>query len=443
MNNNESYFYHALKVDSEICMGCTHCMQSCPTEAIRVRNGVAVIIENKCIDCGECFKVCPVKAIYIKQDDFSLIFNYKYRIALVPAVFIGQFPEEIRTSEIYACLKKIGFTHIYEVEHGVGYMISFFNDYFKKHSDKSVFISSFCPAVVRLIQVRFPSLVENIIHLKAPLDVSAIMITQRLTEAGIQKEDIGVFYVTPCAAKIAAVKSPVENTKSIINGVINMDFLYNKVQKMLHTDKSNVEPINHSLTGRDVKWSLSGGEATNFGENGFAVDGLKNVIEFLEKLENDEIDTSGLIEMRVCDQSCAGGILNVNNRFVAVQRLLKRANYLDQKLDGRYCFVPEIGTNFYSRVSKQMDIDEIKPRPIDKLANNYKTALLMKNEIEQIKAKLPSVDCGACGSPNCAALAEDIVKGFATINNCVFLDAKCKSIKRINTEIWNKNKKTK
>ncbi|MEJ5268295.1 MAG: [Fe-Fe] hydrogenase large subunit C-terminal domain-containing protein, partial [Bacteroidales bacterium] len=328
-------------------------------------------------------------------------------------------------------------------EHGVGYMISFFNDYFKKYSDKNVFVSSFCPAVVRLIQVRFPGLVENIIHLKAPLDVSAIMITQRLTEAGIQKEDIGVFYITPCAAKIAAVKSPVENTKSIINGVINMDFLYNKVQKMLHTDKSNVEPINHSLTGRDVKWSLSGGEASNFGENAFAVDGLKNVIEFLEKLENDEIDTSGLIEMRVCDQSCAGGILNVNNRFVAVQRLLKRANYLDQKLDGRYCFVPEIGTNFYSRVAKQMEIDEIKPRPIDKLANNYKTALLMKNEIEKIKAKLPSIDCGACGSPNCAALAEDIVKGFASIDNCVFLDDECKSIKRINTEIWNNNKTNK
>lgn len=440
MENNNSYFYHTLKVDESICIGCTHCMQSCPTEAIRVRNGIAQIIENKCIDCGECFKVCPVKAIYVKQDDFSLIFDYKYRIALIPAIFIGQFPEDIRTSEIYACVKKIGFTHIYEVEHGVGYMINLFNDYFKKNKDKTVFISSFCPAVVRLIQVRFPSLVENIVHLKAPLDVASLMITQRLIEAGVHKDEIGIFYVTPCAAKIAAVKSPVENTKSVISGVINMDFLYNKVKKMLNSEKSAADPINHSLTGRDIKWSLSGGEASNFSENSFAVDGLKNVIEFLEKLENDDIDTHGLIEMRVCDQSCAGGVLNTNNRFVAAQRLHKRAHYLDNKLDGRYCFVPETSTNFYSKISKMMEIDEIKPRPIYKLANDYKTALSMKADIENIKSALPMLDCGTCGSPNCSAFAEDIVRGYASLNDCVFLDNICDSVKNINERIWKKNK---
>jgi dissimilatory sulfite reductase (desulfoviridin) alpha/beta subunit len=120
MNTESTYFYHALKIDKDICTGCTHCMKSCPTEAIRIRDGKAVIYENKCIDCGECFRVCPVKAIYIKQDDFAELGNFKYRIALVPAVFIGQFADGVRTSQIYSCLKKLGFTHIYEVEHGVG-----------------------------------------------------------------------------------------------------------------------------------------------------------------------------------------------------------------------------------------------------------------------------------------------------------------------------------
>jgi uncharacterized Fe-S cluster-containing protein len=31
------------------------------------------------------------------------------------------------------------------------------------------------------------------------------------------------------------------------------------------------------------------------------------------------------------------------------------------------------------------------------------------------------VDCGACGSPGCQALAEDIVQGRAIMENCIFI----------------------
>jgi hypothetical protein len=44
---------------------------------------------------------------------------------------------------------------------------------------------------------------------------------------------LGIFYVTPCAAKIAAVKSPVGEKRSPITGVINMDFLFSKVYRRI------------------------------------------------------------------------------------------------------------------------------------------------------------------------------------------------------------------
>ncbi|HDR52455.1 MAG TPA: 4Fe-4S dicluster domain-containing protein [Mariniphaga anaerophila] len=52
--------YHALKVDTDKCFGCTHCMKICPTEAIRIENGVAVIDDRRCVDCGNCLRACPV-----------------------------------------------------------------------------------------------------------------------------------------------------------------------------------------------------------------------------------------------------------------------------------------------------------------------------------------------------------------------------------------------
>ncbi|WDC85603.1 4Fe-4S binding protein [Caloramator sp. mosi_1] len=49
-------------MDFRKCIGCTKCLMNCPVEAIRVKNGKAVIYNEKCIDCGECIKVCPYGA---------------------------------------------------------------------------------------------------------------------------------------------------------------------------------------------------------------------------------------------------------------------------------------------------------------------------------------------------------------------------------------------
>ena len=72
-------FYHALKINSEVCTGCTHCMNVCPTAAIRIKYGKATINEAACTDCGMCLKTCPRQAIYVEQDDFNQIFKFSYR----------------------------------------------------------------------------------------------------------------------------------------------------------------------------------------------------------------------------------------------------------------------------------------------------------------------------------------------------------------------------
>ncbi len=65
-------FHHALKVVEDRCTGCTHCMLTCPTEAIRVYGGKAHVDPDRCVDCGNCMSVCPVDAIVVEQDDFNI-----------------------------------------------------------------------------------------------------------------------------------------------------------------------------------------------------------------------------------------------------------------------------------------------------------------------------------------------------------------------------------
>ena len=57
----------AAKIDKDACTGCEACIESCPSEAIKMEDEKAVIIEENCIDCGVCVDECPVEAISMEQ----------------------------------------------------------------------------------------------------------------------------------------------------------------------------------------------------------------------------------------------------------------------------------------------------------------------------------------------------------------------------------------
>jgi len=415
-------FHHALKIVDNLCIGCSLCMNICPTKAIRVRKGKAKLMNNRCIDCGECFRICPVGAILIEQDDFGLIFNYKYRVALIPAVFFGQFPSKYPISTIYQTLLDLGFTHVFEVENGVDIIKKATREILKQDHDIKPLISTFCPAIVRLIQVKFPALVLNFTLLKPPLDVAALYFRKHLQSQGANENEIGIFYFTQCAAKIAAIKSPAEEEKSPITGVINMDSAFNKVYQTLkhETEHSPAQiPVTAGFASNDVLWSLTTGESDTAMGRRMAIDGIHNVIAFLEKLEQEENPDFDFLELRACDESCAGGVLTTENRFLTVERIKKRVRKMNAEPTQ-----PEQNQdilNYEDELRQMIFVEEIKPRSMMKLDEDMGEAMKKMKLIRQIVQMLPMVDCGACGSPGCYALAEDIVQSRGIMENCIFI----------------------
>lgn len=417
-------FHHALQFREDICIGCSHCMMICPTEAIRVKGGKAHLIENRCVDCGECYRVCPVGAIIVHQDDFEDIFKYKHRIALIPSVFTGQFPEKYSHKEILNAVFQLGFTNVYEVEQGAPFLAQLFHEKLDSNKEIRPLISPFCPAIVRLIQVKFPTLIDHIIQLKAPLDITALHARKVLSDAGVNPADVGIFYITPCAAKIVAIKSPVGETKSAIDGVINMNYFYNKIFKFLKSSPPSIAGDHQfeSLSPMAVKWSLTRGEADCMRDvKSLAIDEITNVIEFLEKVENDEIQGVDFLELRACDESCAGGILCSGNRFLTADKLHNRSSKcaLAYGSDNTKVSLSVQKNSDYLR--KNSVVDKIPPRSMLKLDDNMAEAMTKMKRIYEINRSLPQVDCGICGNPSCQSLAEDIVQNNASIKQCVFV----------------------
>jgi iron only hydrogenase large subunit-like protein len=406
----QEQFNHMIYIDKEECIGCSHCVRVCPTQALRVWRGKATLDNNKCVDCGDCERVCPVSAIQVK-DDFKDQEKQYYRVALIPAVFWGQFPKDIPPSHIKQAVHRLGFDEIVEVEESVEALSRQLQDYVNHHK-KEKLISSFCPAIVRLIQTRFPELVSSIAHLKSPVELTAKHISRYLRMEEGDNYKFEIFYITPCAAKAAAIKNSTDETP-LIHGSINMDLFFNQINRVLNSSKNFVDSeMKDHLSPKSIGWSLRGGESQFLNANSLSIDGMNHCIEFLENIDKEDFKDIDFLELKACDQGCAGGILNPQNRFLCVESLRSRAKK-------NSVFEQNIPVLELKKVD--FEIAEIEEKSVLALDSNPAQALKMMNKTRRLMCYLPGFDCGACGAPTCKALAEDVAKGNAILSHCVFM----------------------
>ncbi|MCI6496308.1 MAG: 4Fe-4S dicluster domain-containing protein [Anaeromassilibacillus sp.] len=405
-------YFHSVVLEEDKCCGCTNCIKRCPTEAIRVRDGKAHIITERCIDCGECIRVCPHHAKKARSDSIEEIEKFKYKIAIPAPALFGQFNNMDDIDIVLNGLLKLGFDSVYEVSRGAELVSQATRQLIRENKLKHPIISSACPAVVRLIKQRFPDLCENVMPMKAPMEVSAMLAKKyAMEETGLPMEDIGAFFITPCPAKVTEINRPMDvNKRSYCDGAIAISKIYPKLTSAM--DKlTSIEPLaNSGVIG--VGWATSGGEsAAMLGDRYLAADGIENVIRVLEELEDERIRNVDFVELNACTGGCVGGVLTVENPYVAQARIHTLRKYLPVSQNHLKDGVPD-----KMMWDKPLEYDE-NVLSLDKDINK---AMEMMEQIEKIEASLPGLDCGSCGAPSCHAMAEDIVKGSAKETECIF-----------------------
>ena len=307
----------------------------------------------------------------------------------------------------------MGFDDVYEVGRGANLCSELTKILFDRESFKKPVISTACPAILDLILVRFHELKPHLLELLAPVDIAAKLAIKRALDRGIPREDIGVFFISPCPAKVFALKQGIGVDKPYVNGVLSASEVYMQLLPVMKTVQ--LKPLT-KLSVQGISWASSGGEAANCSrEKYLAADGIENVIKVLNALEDGQLRNIEFIELNACVGGCVGGVMNVENPFVAKARIRE----LRRKLPLRFNELADEGQSldFY----KWERVPELKD--VYALSTDRVTAMKKMMEIEKIFKNLPHRDCGMCGAPSCRAFAEDLVNGvIPSDSKCMYKD---------------------
>ena len=408
-------YKHSVSLDAEKCKGCTTCLRRCPTQAIRIRDGKARINPNLCIDCGECIRHCPYKAKKAHFDPWDSLDRSKFLIALPAPSLFGQFANLDDAEYLLQGLKDLGFDDIFEVAKAAELVTDYTRAYMHRMGDaQAPFISTACPVVVRLISLRFPTLRNKMVPVAPPIELAGKLAKERALKAHpeLGPDDVKTVFISPCPAKVSWVKNTPADKERYVDYVVSMSDIYFRVLSKM--DRAKIPDVTSESGMIGMSWSSSGGEASALmNDHYLAADGIENVIRVLDDIEMGHFPDLRFVEMNACPGGCVGGVMAMENPYIARVRLRSLQRY--RPVSQNHVLLKD-----GEPIPKELlTVEPGEYSSAELLGANQAQSFRMMQEIERIWKILPGMDCGSCGAPTCRAHAEDVVRGESSLDECV------------------------
>ncbi|MCK4763727.1 MAG: hypothetical protein KAW12_16115 [Candidatus Aminicenantes bacterium] len=414
---DNSTFYHAHLIVQERCKGRLKCVRSCPTKAIRVYENKVTFFQDLCVDCGECIHMCPEKVFVPVSETMEDLKSFKFHIALPSNILYIQFGVTVPPGVVRQALKNIGFNEVADVakvcdEEGIALRY-----HLEQHPQIRPIISSFCPTVVRLIQVLYPSLVPHLDPLDVPREITAREARLHYAKKlGLKEDEIGVIYITPCPAKIVSIKQPAEKKRSWIDGAIPVKDIYNLILPEVIKIQQGGKIADLDKFYYPKAWGMLGHFSQNVGyDRALSVAGIDHVKRILNDIESNKLHYVDFIEAMACLHGCTNGVFCVRDPYVARHNSIQM-----QEKYGRPPNIAEEKVIEKYRRGFYFHEEPVLPRTTRDSEIDIGESIKRMKKKERIFAKLSGKDCSLCGAPTCETFADDCARGEAEITDCVF-----------------------
>ncbi len=380
----------SLAVISGRCRQCLRCLAACPTAALRVRDGEPVLLEHLCIDCNACIAVCEPAALTIDETGGEPERATEV-VALPPAFFAGS-GGDASPATVARAVKAGGFARVAAADGCERALREAVLATARAGERPLPRISPACPAVVNLIELRFPSLLPHLAPFASPWEA--------LQDGA---DDVSTTYVVSCPSQRTAL---LERRASGLRGIMTPARLRARVAPLLAGHEAGGAGAGDTVaTPPAAEKAKTGGAPPAAGtesRDALVVTGLSHVLRVLEGLEDGLLGDVGALEPYACDGGCFGSPLLAEDAAVAAHRW--RAAPLDDH--------PGV-----TRPPRRAPA----PRPGIRLDPDMTRAIAKLARLDELTRSLPGRDCGACGAPTCAALAEDIVLERAARDLCPYV----------------------
>lgn len=366
---------NSVRLEPGRCRQCLMCVHACPTQAVRVRDGRPHLLGHLCIDCTACMAACDSGAIGMPAAA-EMPAAAKKAVLVIPGSFLEQFGPDVSPGQVLGALRECGFEEIRLLDEWESALRDAVVEYARDAALRPV-ISPSCPAVLNLIRMRFPSLIDHV----APF----------LTAVEAAREEITApqaVWAAPCPAQCSVLRAP-----SLLTKIELVD------PRVLR--KTAFEHIGVHARHDEVPARPAGPRHV------LQVSGIRHVINVLEAVENGRVSDYGLIELFACDQGCFGSPVWVEDPFMAQPRF--------EWAKERHPILMPGG-----RAGAVRRVEPLAPRAGLRLDSDMRSAMAKLAEIDRLTKSLPGRNCSVCGAPSCTALAEDIVLGRATSDSCIY-----------------------
>jgi len=412
-------YAHGFRIEDDVCDGCLACMRACPTYAIRVKHGKAHVRGELCIDCGSCLKACSRGAITATTRALDEIGHFAFKVAIPSPVLFGQFPRDVRPEHIVQGLLAAGFDAVWDYGIDLALGTRAIAEYVEQWDGPRPVINMTCPVIVRLIQVSYPRMVEQLVQMQPPREIAGREIKRRYSqELGLPPEQIAAIYVTPCQARTISIVQPAEGGTSYLDGTVGIPQVYNAVlaeaRRIAESGGAGAGP-SPARSSAMLRWATP--RALPYAVRQYrymSVTGLTNVIRVFDDVERGKLKDIDFLECYACWAGCTNGNLTVDNVYVS-----------QAKLQTLMAELPPTDPGTQAEVERRWPEDFSLERPftprIQTNVGDLRERVRRVKEAETVAAALPGVDCGLCGAPACNVLARDVAAGEAAATDCVFL----------------------